>query len=50
MRIISYYQSTQDETIRAASSWEASQMAQEQPENPALRKWVEITEIVDDVE
>jgi len=48
MRIISYYQSTQDETIKAASSWEALQMAQAQPENLALRKWLEITEIVED--
>jgi len=48
MRIITYYQSTQSETIKAASSWEALQMAQAQPENLALRKWVEITEIVDD--
>jgi len=50
MRIVTYYQSTQSETIKAASSWEALQMAQAQPENPALRKWVEITEIEDDVE
>jgi len=48
MRIVSYYQSTQDETIKAASSWEALQMAQAQPENLALRKWLEITEIVED--
>ena len=48
MRIVSYYQSAQDETIKAASSWEALQMAQAQPENLALRKWLEITEIVED--
>lgn len=48
MRIHSYLQSKTDETIKAASSWEALQMAQTDPGNPALRVWVEVVEIVND--
>ena len=48
MRIHSYLQSKTDETIKAASSWEALQMAQADPENTALRVWVEVVEIVND--
>lgn len=48
MRILSYLQSKTDETIKAASSWEALRLAQESPENPALRVWVEVTEIIED--
>ena len=48
MRIHSYLQSKKDETIKAASSWEALQMAKVDPENAALRVWVEVVEIVND--
>ena len=48
MRIHSYLQSKTDETIKAASSWEALQLAQNDPENPALRVWVEVVEIVNE--
>jgi len=48
MRILSYLQSKADETVKAASSWEALQMAQADPENPVLRVWVEVVEILND--
>ena len=48
MRIISYLQSKADETIKAASSWEAMQMAKADPTNQKLRVWIEIVEIVED--
>ena len=48
MRIVNYLQSKTDETIKVASSWEAFQLAQANPENPAFRVWVDITEIVED--
>jgi len=48
MRILSYLQSKADETIKAASSWEAMQMAKADPRNPKLRVWLEIVEIVED--
>ena len=48
MRIFSYLQSKTDPTIKAASSWEAMQLAKADPEKPALRVWVEVVEIVND--
>jgi len=45
MYIQSYLQSKNNPKIKAASSWEASQMAQNDPTNEDLRLWVEVVEI-----
>ena len=48
MFIQSYLQSKANPAIKAASSWEASQMAKNDPENQDLRVWVEVVEIKDE--
>lgn len=45
MFIQSYLQSKSNPSIKAASSWEAAQMAQNDPTNEDLRLWVEVVEI-----
>lgn len=48
MYIQSYLQSKNNPSIKAASSWEALQMAQNDPTNKDLRLWVETVEIKDE--